>query len=104
MEKLKKHVFLFLKLLSPLILFYACMYPAEIYIFLLLLITYIANYIVFILNKYKSFVPDTRLSSNQFLVSFLFLGIFLPYLFPVSLVLIFIFYRKAVLTLNFYLS
>jgi hypothetical protein len=101
-NKLKKHLIQYLKFILPILLFYFLHYPENWLLFLTLLIVSISNFLVYILNKYKSFIPNQRLSSNSVIVGFTFIGMFVPYLFPISIILVFVFYRKSLTNLKQY--
>lgn len=101
-SKLRMHLWQYTKFILPFLFCYFIHYPDKYIFYLPLLSVYYANFIVFILNKYKSYIPNVRLSSNMIIASLCFFGMFLPYLFPISFVLIFIFYRKSIHNLKDY--
>lgn len=101
-DKLKKHSLQYFKFASPIILVYVIQYPEKWIFYLPLTIVYYANYILYILNKYKSFVPNQTFRANFIYVGLTFLGIFIPFLFPISIILVFVFYPKAVENLKPY--
>ncbi len=101
-EKLKKQVVQYLKFIAPILLVYIFHYPDKWIFYLPLTIVYLANYILYILNKYKSYQPNQTLRANVVYVVITFLGMFIPYLFPISLILVFIFYSKAIQNLKPY--
>ena len=101
-SKLKVHLWQYTKFILPFLYCYFIHYPDKYIFYLPLLLVYYANFIVFILNKYKSYIPNTHLSSNMVIAGLCFAGMFLPYLFPISFVLIFIFYRKSIHNLKDY--
>ena len=101
-SKLKMHLWQYTKFLLPFLFCYFIHYPEKYIFYLPLLLVYYANFIVFILNKYKSYIPNSHLSSNMVIAGLCFAGMFLPYLFPISFVLIFIFYRKSIHNLKDY--
>jgi hypothetical protein len=101
-NKLKKHLIQYLKFILPILLFYFLHYPENWILFLTLLMVSISNFLVYILNKYKSYIPNQRLSSNSVIVGFTFVGMFVPYLFPISILLVFVFYRKSLTNLKQY--
>ncbi len=103
-DKLRKHSLQYFKLTSPIILIYVLHYPEKWIFYLPLTIIYYANYILYILNKYKSFIPNQTLRSNFIYVGLTFLGMFIPYLFPISIILIFVFYSKAIQNLKPYFN
>ena len=100
--KLKTHLWQYTKFILPFLFCYFIHYPDKYIFYLPLLLVYYANFTVFILNKYKSYIPNSHLSSNMIIASLCFLGMFLPYLFSISFVLIFVFYRKSIHNLKDY--
>ncbi len=101
-NKLKRHILQYTKVSLPLLLFYFMRYPEKYIFYLPLLLIYYTNFIVFILNKYKSYIPNQKITSNRIIAGLAFMGMFLPYLFPISFVLCFIFYRKSIINLKTY--
>jgi hypothetical protein len=101
-SKLKLHLWQYTKIILPFLLCYFIHYPDKWIFYLPLLFVYYANFMVFILNKYKSYIPNTRLHSNIIIVGLCFLGMFVPYLFPISIVLVFVFYGKSITNLKAY--
>jgi hypothetical protein len=103
-DKLRKHSLQYFKFLSPIILIYILHYPDKWIFYLPLTVVYYSNYILYILNKYKSFVPNQTLRANFIYVGLTFLGMFIPYLFPISILLIFVFYPKSIQNLKPYFN
>ena len=101
-NKLKKHLIQYFIFISPILFIYFIHYPDKWIFYLPLLIVYIANYIVYILNKYKSYTPNQILHSNGIIVAITATGMFIPYLFPISLILVFVFYSKSIHNLKTY--
>lgn len=101
-HKLKTHLWQYTKFIFPFLICYFLHYPDKYIFYVPLLLAYYANFAVFILNKYKSYIPNTHLSSNLVIASMCFFGIFLPYLFPISFILLFVFYRKSITNLKDY--
>lgn len=102
-SKLLTHLKQLLIFIAPILVLYFVKYPEYSQFYLPLLCMYLLNYIVFILNKYKSYFPNGYNNSNIGIVVMQFLGMFYPYLFPISLILSFVFYRKAIKNLSKYL-
>jgi hypothetical protein len=102
-NKLASELKLLLIFISPILILYFLKYPEYLQFYLPLLCMYFLNYIVFILNKYKSYIPNGYNNSNFGIVIIQFLGMFYPYLFPISLILAFVFYKKAINNLSKYL-
>ncbi len=100
--KLKVHLWQYTKFILPFLLCYFVQYPDKYIFYLPLLLVYYANFMVFILNKYKSYIPSTQLHSNIVIVGLCFIGMFIPYLFPISIILLFIFYSKSITNLKDY--
>jgi hypothetical protein len=103
-KKLLSHLKYYLIFISPILLLYFFKYPDYLIFYVPLLIIYILNFLVFILNKYKSFVPNKLNNSNTVIVSMMFAGMFLPFLFPLSIILVFVYYRKSISNLNAYFN
>jgi hypothetical protein len=101
-QKLKTHVGLFLVFVSPIVLLYLIVYPQRWYVFLALVSVYVLNFTVLILSKYKSYIPNGYNISNTTIMALIFMGVFLPYLFPISLVLVLVFYPKSIKNLKGY--
>jgi hypothetical protein len=101
-SKLKSHLWQYTKIILPLLFCYFIHYPEKYLLYLPLLLIYYANFTVFILNKYKSYIPNARLHSNIVIVGLCFLGMFVPYLFPISIILVFVFYSKSITNLKDY--
>jgi hypothetical protein len=101
-SKLKKQIIQYVKFIFPILLFYLIHYPHKWIFYVPLTIVYLANYILYILNKYRSYQPNKTLRANFVYVAITFLGMFIPYLFPISLILIFVFYPKAIQNLKSY--
>lgn len=91
-HKIKKHLIQYFKFILPILLIYFIHYPEKWIFYLPLLTVYLANYLVYILNKYKSYMPNKTLQSNAIIVGMTSAGMFIPYLFPISLILVFVFY------------
>jgi hypothetical protein len=103
-KKWKSEIGLFLTFISPILALYSLKYPERWYVFLPLVSIYLLNYSVFVFNKYKSYIPAQKNQSNVGIMALMFMGNFLPYLFPISIILIFVFYRKAIKKLSPYLD
>jgi hypothetical protein len=103
-EKLKKQVIQYLKFIAPILLVYIFHYSDKWILYVPLTIVYLANYILYILNKYKSYEPNQVLRANIVYVAITLLGMFIPYLFPISLILVFVFYSKAIQNLKPYFN
>jgi hypothetical protein len=101
-KKLKKHLIQYFKFILPILIAYFIHYPDKWIFYVPLLIVYVANYMVYILNKYKSYIPNQTLQSNAVIVGLTSAGMFIPYLFPISLILVFVFYPKAIQNLKPY--
>jgi hypothetical protein len=101
-SKLKSHLWQYTKIILPFLLCYFLHYPEKYLFYLPLLLIYYANFTLFILNKYKSYIPNTYLHSNIVIVGLCFLGMFIPYLFPISIILVFVFYSKSITNLKGY--
>jgi hypothetical protein len=101
-SKLKAHLWQYTKTILPFLLCYFLHYPDKYLFYLPLLLVYYANFMVFILNKYKSYIPNARLHSNIVIAGLCFLGMFIPYLFPISIILVFVFYSKSIKNLKGY--
>jgi hypothetical protein len=101
-KKLKKHLTQYVKFNLPILLVYFIHYPDKWIFYVPLMIVYVANYVVYILNKYKSYMPNQILQSNVVIVGLTSAGMFIPYLFPISLILVFVFYPKAIHNLKTY--
>ncbi len=94
----------YLVFVGPLMVLYGIHYPEKLLFFIALQVVYVLNYLVFILNKYKSYQPNIGVPSNTVIGGFLFVGMFLPYMFPISMVLCFVFYQKSIRNLKFYFN
>ena len=103
-SKIKKHLVQYFIFILPILLIYFIHYPEKWIFYVPLIIVYLANYLVYILNKYKSYVPNQTLQSNSIIVAITFAGMFIPYLFPISLILVFVFYSKAIHNLKPYFN
>ena len=101
-NKLKSHIGQYSKFIMPLVLCYFIQYPEKYIFYIPLLVVYYTNFLVFILNKYKSYIPNQKLSSNAVIAGLAFLGMFLPYFFPISFLLIFVFYFGSIRNLKNY--
>jgi hypothetical protein len=101
-NKLKIQTIQYLKFVLPILLVYFIHYPEKWIFYLPLTIVYLSNYWVYILNKYKSFQPNQTLRANVIYVVITFIGMFIPYCFPISLIMIFRFYPKAIQNLKPY--
>ena len=101
-NKLKSHIWQYSKFIMPLVLCYFIQYPEKYIFYIPLLVVYYTNFLVFILNKYKSYIPNQKLSSNAVIAGLAFLGMFLPYFFPISFLLVFVFYFKSIRNLKNY--
>ncbi len=102
-NKLTTELKLLLVFVAPILILYFLKYPEYLQFYFPLFSIYLLNYIVFILNKYKSYIPNGYNNSNIGIVVIQLLGIFFPYLFPISIILAFVFYRKAINNLSKYL-
>lgn len=103
-QKLQNHLKWYLILILPLFIFFSLKYSNFILFYIPLFIIYILNFIVFILNKYKSYIPNKLNNSNTVITGFIFAGIFLPFLFPISVILVFVYYQKSIKNLNQYFN
>ena len=103
-SKLLTHVKWYLFFTLPLFLFYFISYPKFILFYIALYIIYILNFLVFILNKYKSYIPNKLNNSNTVIIGLLFAGLFLPFLFPISIILVVVYYQKSVKNLKSYFN
>lgn len=103
LNKLLVHFKILMIFISPILVFYFVKYPEYLQFYLPLLAMYLLNYLVFILNKYKSYIPNGYNNSNFGIVIMQFLGMFYPYLFPISLILAIVFYKKSIKNLSKYL-
>lgn len=101
-NKLKKQTLQYLKFIFPILLSYFIHYPDKWIFYVPLLIVYLSNYWVYILNKYKSYQPNQTLRANYIYVLITFIGMFIPYCFPISIIMIFRFYPKAIQNLKPY--
>lgn len=101
-NKLKKQTFQYLKFTFPILFIYFIHYPDKWIFYVPLIIVYLSNYWVYILNKYKSYQPNQILRANYIYVLITFIGMFIPYCFPISIILIFRFYPKAIQNLKPY--
>lgn len=101
-DKLLSHSLFLGKFLSPILLFYFLKYPENWLAYFLLCLIYWFNFVVFILIKYKSYIPNHSISSGKVISGLIFLGILLPYFFPISLVIFILFYPKAIQNLKTY--
>jgi hypothetical protein len=102
--KVAKHFKFYIFIIAPIVCFYFIKYPEYWKFYLPLLLIYCLNFIVFILNKYKSYIPNQLNSSNTVITALLFLGMFLPYLFPISLILVFKYYFQSINNLKLYFN
>ncbi len=103
-NKLKTHLKWYLIFVLPIVLFFLIKYPQLLLFYIPIFIIYILNFLVFILNKYKSYIPNKLNNSNTVIILLLFAGVFLPFLFPISLILVFVYYHKSIKNLNQYFN
>jgi hypothetical protein len=103
-EKLISNLKFYLIFISPILCLYFIKYPKYFIFYLPLLVIYILNFLVFILNKYKSYLPNKLNNSNKVIVSMMLIGMFIPFLFPLSIILVFVYYKKSVINLNRYFN
>jgi hypothetical protein len=103
-QKMKSHLTFYILFISPILVLYFVKYPKYSIFYIPLLICYILNFLVFLLNKYKSYIPNEYNNSNTGILIMIFFGMFLPYFFPISTILVFIFYKKSITNLNQYLN
>jgi hypothetical protein len=103
-EKMKDHIKFYLIFIAPILLLYFVKYPKYWIFYIPLLLIYILNFLVFILNKYKSYIPNQLNNSNSAIVGMMFIGMFIPFLFPLSIILVFVYYRKSIKNLNQYFN
>lgn len=101
-HKLGSQLSLFLKITSPLLVIYLLQYPQYWIVLMALYSTYIVNYLVFILSKYKAYYPNTKATGNSVLLGFVILSLLVPFFLPMSFVLIGLYYKKALTHLRPY--
>jgi hypothetical protein len=101
-NKLKKQALQYLKFVFPILLVYLIHYPDKWVFYVPLMMVYLANYLVYILNKYKNYQPNRTLRANYVFVVITTIGMFIPYCFPISLIMLFQFYPKAIQNLKSY--
>lgn len=100
--KILSQFFLFTKFIAPLVLWYLFRFPEHWLAYLILLLFYCLNFTIFILNKYKSYIPNESVTSGKVYAGMILLGMLLPYFFPISIVLFVVFYPKAIRNLQTY--
>lgn len=103
-EKLITNLQFYLIFISPILLLYFLKYPEYLIFYIPLLVIYILNFLVFILNKYKSYIPNKLNNSNNVIAGLLFVGMFLPFLFPISIILVFVYYKKSLTNIDLYFN
>ncbi|PAC28334.1 hypothetical protein BWI92_19685 [Flectobacillus sp. BAB-3569] len=101
-EKILTQYLLFGKFVAPIVFWYIFRFPEHWLAYLILLFFYFLNFVVLILNKYKSYIPNESVTSGNVYVGMILLGMLLPYFFPISIVLFVVFYPKAIKNLQTY--
>lgn len=103
-QKLKKHSLLLLYFYLPVVCIGVLSHPQYWLVYLLFIPTQLALLCFAICLKYAHYRPNHSNAANSVILSLTALGAILPFLLPVPLVLLFVYYRKALNNLSDYLA
>lgn len=84
-RKLLLYLKLFLYAIIPVCIIYTLLYPDHWWFILIFLVTVSLNIMLFIINKYAHYLPNTKITGGQVPITIAVISIFLPVLLPVLL-------------------